>query len=205
MAKFKERRRLAGGSLRPRGGARMLLVHLAILAVFGVVFPWMRPAVFLDPVVPAAYACLGLLFAGPAAAQAFALERPQSTTEALARAIRAAAYGELISALVLLAAFATVYMAHRYAFAPDLGTLPGAVWLGLAASLAAACVAGWITLYASAPAARRLLRVAFLFLLALFLLHPESLPDMAPQAALLCLLIAAAALYAISRAVAKSA
>jgi len=183
----------------------MLFVHLAIIAVFGLVFPWMRPAVFLNPVVTAAYACLGLLFAGPAAAQAFGLERPRTTPEAFARVALATAYGELMSALVLLAAFATIYIAHRYAFAPDLGTLPGAIFLGFTASLATASLAGWITLYASAPAARRLLRIVFLLLLALFFFRSESLPDVAPQAALLCLIIAAAALYGISRALTKSA
>lgn len=200
MGNFAYHLRREGESLRARSGAAVILVHVAIVGVFGVLFPWMRPTVFLNPTVLSAYACLGLLFAGPAAAQAFGMERPQSLTEAVARVLLATGYGEVIAVLLLFAAFATVYATNRYAFAPDLGTLLAAGFLGLTASFAIAALAGWITLFVSAAAARRALRIVFLLLLVLFFFRSESLPDVAGELALVSLLIAGAALFGISRA-----
>src|SRR5215470_1978597 len=76
--------RRQGVQLRSRIGLRAILIHLVIIGVFGVAWPYLRGAGFFDPVFLAAYACLGVLFAGPAAAQGFA-EKPGSTGEALAR------------------------------------------------------------------------------------------------------------------------
>src|ERR1017187_4424743 len=72
------------GIVGPRR-ARSILTHVALIAVFGVWLPWMKGIEFLDPVVLAAYACLGILFAGPVAAQAFAEDPWPSKAVAMAR------------------------------------------------------------------------------------------------------------------------
>src|SRR5215469_6714300 len=182
-----------GEGLRTRIGVGGLLVHLAIIVVFGVLFPWKRGTVFLEPAVITAYACLGVLFAGPAAAQSFGMERPQSVSEALAGIFWAVAYGEMMAAAILLAGFMTVYTTHRYAFAPDLETLASAGLLGLAASFSFAAAAGWFTLRFSAMAARRVMRIAFLVVLILFFLRSGWAPEVAGEMALVCLGIAAVA------------
>jgi hypothetical protein len=195
--------RREGEGLRERIGVRVLIVHVAIVAVFGVLFPLLRGNIFLDPVVTAAYACLGVLFAGPAVAQGFGLERPRTMNEALARILMGVAYGEMMTILILLAGFMTVYTTRRYAFAPDLGALLLAGFLGLTASFAMGAVAAWMTLRVSAASARRVMRVFFLFLLFLFFFRSASLTDLAGEGVLVSLLIAAGALYGLRREVAR--
>jgi hypothetical protein len=181
------------------GGYRILLLHLALVAVFGIYVPWMKGLDFLDPVITAAYACLGILFAAPAAAQAFANENPGSMREAMARIIVAVIYGESIAVAVLVCGFATVYLTHsrRLVIAPDLGTLVAAGILGITGSFALAAAAAWITLRFSANAARGALRVGFLLLLLLFFYRSRWLPDVADTAALVCFVISAAEFFAL--------
>lgn len=192
--------RQQGEGLRARITARTLIIHVAIVAVFGVFIPWMRGIGFLEPVVLAAYVSLGVLFSAPAVAQSFGSERPRSMADAGARILLAVAYGEVMTLAILLAAFMTVYSTNRYAFAPDLETLALAGLFGIAASLALAAIAGWITLRLSAGAARQAMRVLFLALLVLFFFRSGWLPDIALEAALISLVIAAAALFALQRA-----
>ena len=53
---------------RGRGWIRVLPVYLVVIAIFGVFLPWQRGRDFLDAVILGAYACLGVVFAAPAAA-----------------------------------------------------------------------------------------------------------------------------------------
>jgi hypothetical protein len=200
MGNFAYYLRREGEGLRERIGMQVVLVHLAIIGVFGVLFPWLRGSVFLDPVVIAAYSCLGVLFAGPAVAQGFGAERPQSIHQAIARILMAVAYGEMMAVMILLAGFLTVFTTHRYAFAPDVDTLLSGGLLGLSASLAMAAIAGWLTLRFSAAGARRTMRVLFLLLLFAFFFRSGWLPDVAGEAALFCLVIAAVTLIGLRRA-----
>ncbi|HUA87263.1 MAG TPA: hypothetical protein VMB85_25575 [Bryobacteraceae bacterium] len=200
MGSIPDHLRREGAALSERIGPGGLAVHIAIIAVFGVVFPWIRPSVFLEPVVIAAYACLGVLFAAPAVAQGFGMKRPQSMNEVVARLLLAVTYGELMTGLILAAAFATIYATRPYVLAPDVGTLLSAGFFGLTASLAMAAVAGWMTLALSAASARRLMRVVFLVLLFLFFFRSGWLPDVAGEAALVSLAIAAAGLLGLRRA-----
>ena len=50
---------------------RGAFIYLVLLIAFGVFLPWQKGLDFFDPALLAAYACLGVVFAGPAAAQAF--------------------------------------------------------------------------------------------------------------------------------------
>jgi hypothetical protein len=180
-------------------GFRILLLHAALVAVFGVYVPWTKGLAFLDPVILAPYACLGVFFAAPAAAQSFDEEDLSSMKAVMARIFIAVLYGELMAAAILLAGFTTVYATHRHSvvFAPDLVTLTAAALLGITASLALATAAVWITLRFSANSARGALRVIFLLLLALFYFRSRWLPDVADTAALICLAIAVGELFAL--------
>ena len=178
------------------GGFKGVLIHIGLIGVFGVFLPWRRGIEFLDPVMLSAYACLGVLFAAPAAAQAFADRRPQSMADALARIAIAVLYGECIVLAFLGTGLATVYLTHRHTvfFAPDLAGLAWAAALGLAASFALAALAAWITLRFSSAVARVALRIIFLLLLFVFFFRAQWLPDVAGLGVLLCLGIAAVAL-----------
>ena len=180
------------------GRYRVILVHVALVAVFGVFLPWMKGIDFLDSVMTAAYACLGVLFAAPAAAQAFSDERPGSIAGALACVAIAVAYGEFLALVILLAGFMTVYLSHpSFMIPPDLTTLTRASALGLAAATALASVAGWVTLRFSAAAARLALRAIFLALLVLFFYRYRWLPDVAGTAAIVATGVAAIAIVAL--------
>ncbi len=200
METFSEHLRQEAASLRSRlGGMKGLLIHVALIGVFGVFLPWKRGIEFLDPVMLSAYACLGVLFAAPTAAQAFADSRPTSIIAAIARISVAVLYGECIVAAFLLSGIATVYATHRHSFffAPDLAGLAMAGLLGLTASFAFASVAAWITLRFSATAARGALRVMFLLLLFVYFFRAQWLPDVAGLGVLLCLVVAAAAVFGV--------
>ncbi len=181
------------------GGFRVILIHAALVAVFGVFLPWTKGVQFLDPVIIAAYACLGVLFAAPAAAQVFARERPHSMITAMARILMAVLYGECMASAILLAGFITVYSTHPRGSipAPDLHTLAAASLLGATASLALAAASAWITLRLSARAARHALRLVFLLLLVLFFYRSRWLPDVAGTGALVCLALAAIFIFAL--------
>jgi hypothetical protein len=181
---------------------RVILVHLAIIAVFGVLWPWFRGIDFLDPVLLSAYACLGVLFAGPAAAQAFAAERPQSDADALGRIAVAAIYGEMLAVLILLAGLTTVYTSKHVPFGPDWIGLAWAVVLGFTGAVAMAAVAGWLALRFSTGMARGALRLIFLALLCLFFFKSRWLPDIAGRGISVCCGIAVLAFFGIRRAIA---
>jgi hypothetical protein len=191
--------RREGLEMRSRFGLRAILIHLLVIAVFGVALPWMRGIEFLDPVMTAAYACLGLLFSAPAVAQGFALARPSSMTEAMVRIAIAVTYGEAMAITILLLGFATVYATNRFAPPPDVLSLAEACALGITASVALTSIAAWITLQFSAGIARNTMRVLFLLLLYLFFLKARWLPDIAIQGSIMCVGVAILAIFAIRR------
>ncbi len=181
---------------RPRG-VRNVLIHVALIAVFGVFLPWQKGLDFLDSVITTAYACLSVLFAAPAAAQAFAEGRPASPKAALARILVAVIYGECVALTMLVAGVATVSVTHRRLLLPVLDILALGSALGVSASLALASVAAWITLRFSAGAARGAMRLIFLLLLLAFLFRSRRLPDVAGAGVLIGLVVTAAALLAL--------
>ena len=195
--------RRTGVDVRSRFGLRAVLVHLTIVAIFGVWWPHIRGVDFFDPVFLTAYACLGVLFAGPAAAQAFA-ERPQSFADALVRVGFAVLYGELIALVILTTGIATVLVERTVPIGPDWIGLAEAAVLGLAGASAMASTAAWIALRFSPGAARQALRILFLALLLLFFFRSRWLPDVIGRGISLATGAAVLAVFAIQRAVAKS-
>jgi hypothetical protein len=184
-------------------GRRAILIHLALIAVFGIGLPWFKGADFLDSVILSAYACLGILFAAPAASEAFAQSRPQTFADAIAKVVIAVTYAESMTVTVLglglITVYSEIYWRVRFVLTPDLETLGLSALFGLAASAAMAAIAGWITLQFSASAARIALRIIFLGLLALFFYRSRWLPDVAGTGALLALIIGGGAVLAMRR------
>jgi hypothetical protein len=186
-------------ALRARMQRRAILIHLALIGVFGILLPWWKGVDFLDAVMLSAYACLGILFAAPAAAEAFAQSQPKSLNEALARIAMAVIYAEFMTVAILGCGLITVYLKAHFFLAPDLEALAMSAVLGVAASVAMAAIAGWMTLRFSSGVARVALRIIFLGLLLLFFSRSRWLPDVAGIGVLLSLAVAAGAVVAIRR------
>lgn len=143
---------------------------------------------FLDTPVLGAYACLGLIFAAPAAAQVFQDHFP-AFRQALARVFVSVLYGELVVAALLGAGIGTIYVTRRGAFVPtpDWETLAGCALFGLSASAMLASLAAWLTVEFSRRIAMVCLRVAFFGLLILFYYRGQRLPDVGLAGAAACL------------------
>ncbi len=176
---------------KSKRAARNGVIYVLLILAFGVAVPAGKGLGFFDPTLLAAYACLGTVFAGPSAAHKFA-QRPASFGQAMRWIVRAVLFGELVAIAMLACGTATVYYRNRLAFfPPDLETLGYSLLLGLAASLALASMAAWVTVEFSAGAARMALRLIFLGLLALFYLRGQWLPAVAGQGILFSVMGAA--------------
>lgn len=190
-----------GGS----GATRVVLLHGIVLAIFGVWLPWRKGLDFFDPAMISAYACLGVVFAPPAAAQGFDGHPPGSMRRAMARIFACLLYGETMAVAMLVAGVATVDATHGWRLLlPELDAMAVSVALGVAASLVLSEAAAWIALRFSVRAARGALRVAFLAMLVGFFLAPRRLPEIAGSAAILCLAMAALLILLLRREVASA-
>jgi hypothetical protein len=156
---------------------RAVILHLVLIAIFGILLPLRKGLGFLEPIMITAYACIGVLFAAPAAASAFSKGRPQTMREAGVRAAKAVGYGEGLALAMLIAGVVSVSVANGRAMFPELDVLGLGAALGLAASTALALFAGWMTLRFSGAAARMGLRIIFVGLLVLFVFRGERLPE----------------------------
>ena len=190
-----------------------MLLHLVLIAVFGVLLPWWKGPEFLDPVMSSAYACLGVLFAAPAAAQAFSgggprkdgaqTTRPQTMPDALLRIGRAVGYGEGLALIFLAAGIITANLTRSGSRRlPQLDTLAETALLGVAASTAMAAAAAWMALRFSAAFARRGMRFCFLAMLVAYYYWSSRLPEIALTGAAICAVIALGLLYLVLREVA---
>jgi len=147
-----------------------------------------------------AYACMGVIFAAPAAAVAFAKGRPQTMKDALGRAWKAVGYGEGLALTMLIVGVFTVNLGRRgRVHLPELDTLTESALLGLCATLAIALFAGWMTLRFSARMARMGMRMVFLLLLLVFFFRSSRLPEVGLTGAGLCLLISGLMVYLLHR------
>ena len=166
---------------------RNAILYLMVILAFGVAVPASKGLGFFDPVLLSAYASLGIVFSGPAAAQAFE-KRPDSLGQAMKWIVKAVLFGELLAVSMLACGIGTVYLRNRAAFfPPDLESLAYAALLGLAASLAFASLAAWVAIAFSPAAARTAMRLVLLGLLALFYLRGRWLPGVVEIGTLACL------------------
>lgn len=185
---------------RERPRLRSALSYLLLVLAFGVVVPGLKGLEFFDPVLMSAYACIGMVFSGPAAAQTFST-RPRSLGEALRWIFESVLFGEIIAAAMLAGGVLTVYLTHLRSlfFLPDLVQLATSGAFGAAGSLALAGMAGWLTLRFSGGAARGTLRVVFLALLVIYFLRGQWLPAAAASGIPVALAVAAVSLDLLRR------
>jgi hypothetical protein len=174
---------------RGAGWIRVLLVYLLVITVFGVFLPWKKGRDFLDSVILGAYACLGVVFAAPAAAAEF--DRFPTVREALSRVTISVLYGQALAAAVLLLGIATVYLSRGGAIVvgPDLRALAECAALGLTLSWAISTATVWISLRTSPRLAKAMVRLLFLGLLAAFYFRSGWLPAVAWRGAEIALLV----------------
>ena len=171
---------------------RNALLYVVILVAFGIIVPWRKGLDFFDPVLLCAYASMSIIFAAPAAVQAFGT-RPESMSQALRHILVAAGFGELFVLVMLFFGFLTVWLTHaRLLIGPDLEALGYGLLFGLAASVALAALAGWVAVQFSSSVARVVVRLVFLGLLVAFFLKARSLPGVAAGAAVIAAAAAAA-------------
>jgi hypothetical protein len=170
------------------GWIRVLPVYLLVIGIFGVFLPWQKGGDFLDVVILGAYACLGVVFAAPAAAPEF--ERFPTVQKALARVVISVFYGELLAGAMLLLGITTVYVSRggRIVVGPDLRSLAECAALGLTLSWAISTAAVGFSLRISPRAAKTGVRLVFLVLLAAFYLRSGWLPSVALRGAGIALL-----------------
>jgi hypothetical protein len=178
----------------------IVLLHVVLIAIFGVLLPHRKGIDFLDPVMISAYGCMGVIFAAPAAAATFAKSRPQSMREALTRAGKAAGYGEALALIMLIMGVITINIGRQGRVrVPELDILAASGLLGAAATVAAALLAGLLTLRFSAGTARLSMRVVFLLLLLAFFYRSSRLPEVGLAGAGLCLAISALMVFLLYR------
>ena len=165
-----------------RNFARQILTYAFLLLIFGFAVPEGKGLGFLDPALLGAYACMGMVFAGPAAAQAFE-KTPRSLGQALRRIGLAVAFGEGVTLAMLGCGLATLYITHAkmLVFPPDLSGLELPLAMGLGLSLAVASMAAWVAVQYSVGSAKVALRVVFMALLLAFFLRGNWLPQVLGQ------------------------
>ena len=161
------------------GWMRVLPVYLLVIGIFGVFLPWQKGRDFLDSVILGAYACLGVVFAAPAAAPEF--EKVPTIQTALARVLISVLYGELLAGVMLMLGITTVYLSRggSIVVGPDLRSLAECAALGLMLSWAVSTTAVWISLRTSPQTAKTVIRLVFLVLLAAFYFRSGWLPAVA--------------------------
>jgi hypothetical protein len=163
------------------GGLRPILLHLALLLAFGVWIPKSKGIDFLDPEVLGAYACLGLIFAGPAVAQMSDGTWPPGFKLAIARVFTGVVYGEAAVVALTGTGIATIYLLLRGHYIPQLDwpALAACAVFGLCGAAMAASMAAWLSAQFSRKAATAALRVLFFGLLILFYYRGQMLADVA--------------------------
>jgi hypothetical protein len=167
---------------------RVIAVYLILIGLLGVFLPWQKGRDFLDSTILGAYACLGVVFAAPAAASAF--EKHPTTQQALARVAIAVFYGELLTSAMLLLGLITVYVPRRgrIVVGPDLASLAECAAFGLTLSMAVSTAAVWLSVRFSPGAGKRVVRLTLLGLLAAFYFRSGWLPNVGMRGAGIALL-----------------
>jgi hypothetical protein len=143
---------------------RAWIIHLMVIAVFGVLLPYIKGLDFFDPAIVGLYTCLGSIFAAPAAAASL---EAASLAVACARVAVCVVYGELMALAMTATGVATVYFSHRRGlfFPPALDSLLESSALGFVLSCALCAVAVWVSVRWSSGIAKLLLRLIFLGIL----------------------------------------
>lgn len=168
---------------------RAVPVYLFLIGVFGVFLPWQRGQGFLNAVILGAYACLGVMFAAPAATSPF--DTRPTILKAAARIVISVLYGELVAVTLLLVAVVTVYVSRRgrIVVGPDLQSVSECLLFGLSLSLAVTTAAVWLSVGFSPTISRGVIRLMFLGLVAAFYLGSGWLPTVAMRGTVIGLVV----------------
>ena len=156
---------------------RQAFIVLTAILVFGIAVPLVKGFAFLDPLNILAYACIGVLFIVPAAAEVFA--KPSPGPAVLARIAGLMAYGWGISALMLLLGILTVNFQswQNQILTPDPQLLLAALFLGGSACLALIGVTGLLGERYGPRTAKLTVRIGFLVLLLFLTIGYRHSPD----------------------------
>ena len=157
-----------------RGGTSSLLVHLLVIAAFGVLVPYLRGIDFFDPIVIMSYSAIALLMAASAVTMLVAEDPLSAVTAALASAL----HGFTFLVILYAAGLATVnfvFRAPRFLH-PNWKMLGAAVLFGLAGALFIAAFGAMLAVVFSPAAARNVVRFGFLLTLLAWLFLPPRLP-----------------------------
>lgn len=154
----------------PSVPSRTKTTQIVLFVVFGLWLPWARGVQFLDSVLLGAYACLGVVFSAPAAAETRTVLRPVLT-------------GLAWSWAMLLSGILLVYATRNVVVGPDIRTVLECSLFGTALSTAVASLVAWIAELSSQGAARLASRIALLAFLAAFFLYSGWLPNIALRGA----------------------
>src|SRR5579872_2875784 len=87
---------------------RQILLLILTVGLFGVLVPWLKGFGFLNPLIILCYACLGVLYVAPAAAEAFGKLKKTSRLPVLRRMGMLVLYGVGVSMLMLFSGIVTV-------------------------------------------------------------------------------------------------
>jgi hypothetical protein len=143
---------------------QVLLLGLTV-AIFGVLVPWLKGFGFLYPVIILCYGCLGVLYAAPAAAEAFGNQAPGATRMSMfARMAVLAAYGWGISVLTLVSGIITVNLTNwqGHFVGPRWGLVGATLILSAAACAAVVAFCAIVAATYGAHAAKTILRLSLL-------------------------------------------
>jgi hypothetical protein len=187
-----------------RAVLRAAPVFVVLIGIFGVFVPWQRGQNFFDSVILGAYACLGVVFSGPASATPF--ESRPSSQRALARVLISVLYGELVAITLLAVALATVYVVHKgpVIVGPNLQSLSECLLFGLTLSLAITAAAVWLAVRFSPAVSRGVVRVIFLALVAAFYVGSGWLPAIALRGAFIAFAVSILFLLALKTSLSAS-
>src|ERR1035438_3072042 len=159
---------------------RQALLLIVTVALFGVLVPWLKGFGFLDPLIILCYACLGVLYVAPAAAEAFGKQTGGSRQTIVRKMGVLVSYGAGVSMLMLLSGIVTVNLTnwHGRFIGPRLTLVLAALLLSVTACAAVVAVTTVIAAKYGPKAAKSMIRVAFLlFLLALVFGYPRLSED----------------------------
>jgi hypothetical protein len=150
---------------------------IAAVLVFGIAVPYSKGFDFLDPIFILGYACLGVLFVTPAAAEVFSDTLPPAGL--LLKMLAIWGYGWGISVILTSTGILTVNFRQRHAgmVMPSVRLLLAALFLGATASLATIAGAALLAKRWNPKIAKTILRLGFLMLLLLLAVAFRFLPE----------------------------
>jgi hypothetical protein len=159
---------------------RQMLVLLAVVFTFGIVVPWYKGFVFLQPWFIAAYASMALLFVAPAAAEFWAaIPFPPSSGAVLTKLFAIVGYGWGVVVVMLVTAVVTLNLAYwgGRVLIPPTSLLASALVFSLTASTAVAAICAILARRFSAGTVKALLRAFFLVVLLILAFGSRFLPE----------------------------